>query len=393
MKKRFIIIPVVAALAIAGGITAFALKGAGTEENMVFVQEVRSLYENPTGSGRFSGIVENQKNTNISFDTTKKLKELFVEEGDSVKKGDPLFSYDVEKLNLEIEQLQVEIEKNLSSIDNNNEQLEQLKKEREKASSADKPGFTAQILQIEADIAQAQYDIKVKENDIESKKSSVENATVNSPIDATVKKIAALSVDESGNTVIQQDEGNAEVTNENTLIVLQAAGDFQIKGTASEEYIFGITKGDEVIVRSRTDENKTWKGTVSSVNTESTVKSDMMMDNENASSKYNFYVEPESIDGMIVGQHVVLDFSTGEVPKEGVWINSGFIVSDDTGTHVWASDSDGGKLKYVEIQTGEYDENTDMWQITSGIDENSFIAWPDDSCVEGAVTGTSLIGE
>lgn len=46
---------------------------------------------------RFAGVVETQKQVDIQQSQDKTVKDIYVEVGQEVSKGDPLFSYDTEK--------------------------------------------------------------------------------------------------------------------------------------------------------------------------------------------------------------------------------------------------------------------------------------------------------
>ena len=102
-----ILAAVAAAAAVAAGIFGYkALKGGGSSsENAVFVQMVREVNMADNGyANRYSGIVETQQTEKIEFDTYRKLDELLVTEGQSVKSGDILFTYSTEDVDLQIQQ-------------------------------------------------------------------------------------------------------------------------------------------------------------------------------------------------------------------------------------------------------------------------------------------------
>lgn len=60
---------------------------------------------------RLVGVVDPQESKDIKLDSDKQLKETFVEVGDEVKKGDPLFSYDVEAMKQKIQEADLELER------------------------------------------------------------------------------------------------------------------------------------------------------------------------------------------------------------------------------------------------------------------------------------------
>lgn len=105
MKKKKIIITGAAVVAVVViGIGAWALFGRassdGSTENVVYVNSVDNLMNPGSGNGavnRFAGVVETQKQVDIQQSQDKTVKDIYVEVGQEVSKGDPLFSYDTEK--------------------------------------------------------------------------------------------------------------------------------------------------------------------------------------------------------------------------------------------------------------------------------------------------------
>lgn len=75
--------------------------------------------------------------------------------------------------------------------------------------------------------------------------------------------------------------------------------------------------------------------------------------------------------------------------KKGIWLDASFIVSDDNGnSYVWVSER--GKLKKRKVELGNTDEATYTTEIKSGLSEDDYIAWADDSYSEGMKTTTEI---
>ena len=151
-----------------------------------------------------------------------------------------------------------------------------------------------------------------------------------------------------------------------------------------------------VIVRSRVDENQTWSGTISSIDTQAESNNNNMYSSSGESaSSYAFYVDLASIDGLMLGQHVTIEMDYGQgTPKEGIWLSSGWITQQEDGTaYVWAAKSGGARLEQRTVELGEYDSNMDEYQILSGLETSDYLAWPDADCVAGAPTTTEIVLE
>ena len=100
-------------------------------------------------------------------------------------------------------------------------------------------------------------------------------------------------------------------------------------------------------------------------------------DSQTSSTTYPFYVELQSSEGLMLGQHVYIEPDEGqEEKKEGLWISEFYIVDADTNSpYVWAADKD-KRLEKRFIKTGQTDEINGDCEIVSGLGENDYIAYP-----------------
>mgnify|MGYP000674216112 CR=1 FL=1 len=133
-----------------------------------------------------------------------------------------------------------------------------------------------------------------------------------------------------------------------------------------------------MIIRSRVDSSKTWKGTMGAVDMDNSTEnksSDMAMygmsgssDDQTSSSTYPFYVNLDSSDGLMLGQHVYIEADEGQdEEKIGIWLNDYFIVDADTDNpYVWVS-GDNNKLEKRSVVLGQYDENLAEYEIADGL--------------------------
>ena len=107
------------------------------------------------------------------------------------------------------------------------------------------------------------------------------------------------------------------------------------------------------------------------------------------STKYPFYVELDSSDGMLLGEHVYLSVEREESSEtlEGLTLGSAFVCFDEEdNSYVWA-DNGQGRLEKRIVELGDYDGMMDVYQILSGLSETDYVAYPDEAtCIEGAPT-------
>ena len=353
----------------------------GSKEGAVYVQSVADL-ANLGGiapGDRFAGIVVSENVAEIQKDGERTIAELLVKEGDDVKEGEALFSYDTEELQLTLDKQRLELEQLKATIENYKEQIMDLERVRDRVGTADKLQYTIEIQSTQVDLKEAELNVKTKEAEVTKSENILANATVVSPVTGRVQAISENGTDNYGNPL--------------PYITIQQSGSYRIKGTLGELQRGGIMEGSRITVMSRTDASVTWSGTVTLVDYENPSQGndyDMYYGNSSnemtSSSKYPFYVELDSTEGLILGQHVYMELETEEGVTSGPSISSAFVCFEEDGSaYVWAEKR--GKLEKRTVTVGEYNFMNDTYEITGGLTEEDFIAFPDyELCVEGAPT-------
>lgn len=378
-------VPLCAAAALCLNLTACGSGGTGNTDT-VAVQSVSMLTGlDMSGVNRYSGVAEAKSTQKVPKDADKTVEECCVEVGQEVHKGDVLFRYDVEALQLSVETAQLEAEQLENSISNYASQISQLEKERKSAGKSDKLSYTIQIQEAQLDQAEAEYNLKKKQAEVKKLEKSAENAEVTSSVDGVIQSISEDGSSDMGYSGESSDGSS-------TYITIMETGTYRIKGTASEMNIYSLYEEMPVTVLSRTDSSQLWKGTISEIDTGSTDDSDNSDQgyydegsSGESTTKYSFYVTLEDSEGMMMGQHVyILPGETG--PDGALLLPASYIVDADSNAFVWAA----GKHDTLEkraVTLGDYDEVTDSYAITDGLTLDDYIAVPEDSLAEGdAVT-------
>lgn len=351
------------------------LTGCGSKDKAVYVQQVSSL-TGVSSQDRFSGLVVSENLTEIKKDSDKQVAELMVKEGQDVQEGDALFTYDTDQLQLNADKLDLEREQLSASLDDYQTQIGELEREREKVGANQKLQYTIQIQSAQVSLKETELNLKTKEAELEKAKQLLENATITSPVAGRVQSINESGTDSQGNPA--------------AYITIQQAGAYRVKGTIGELQQGAISEGDRIKLTSRLDSSKTWLGTVTLVDYENPVKNEnnyyiSSSDSGESASKYPFYVELDSIEGLIMGQHLYMERYTEGEDASGVTVSSAYICYEDDGSaYVWAENSR-GKLEKRAVTLGAYNENTDNYQVTDGLSETDYIAFPDEQyCHVGA---------
>lgn len=386
-KKKIIIAAVSAAAAaaiIAGSVAVWNMKKTDDSLGTVYVTSVSDCNTAATYTlgNRFSGVVESQKAVEVKVDSDKIIKEVLVNEGDSVNEGDELFVYDVEAMKLELEEGQVEIERMNNDIDSTKRQITELENEKKNAGSDNQVSYTTQIQSLQTDIDRIQYDIKVKNISLEKLKNSIDNSSVKAAASGTVKGLKTTDeMAESGT---------------NVMMTIASTGSFRVKGKINEQNMGAFMQGDAVIITSRIDDSVSWKGTISEISNEPEANNDMYYyggDSDSMSSNYAFYIDPESTEGLMLGQHVLIEIDYGQsstIEKEGIWLFNDYIMDiDGDKPYVWAADKN-GKLEKRYVKVGQRDEMNGDSEILSGIKDSDLIAYPAEDYEEGMKTTTDI---
>lgn len=387
MKKKFtkkiIIIAAAVIIAVAAIITAAVLitrgVGGSSGKAVVYADTVETVmnYGGVGSVNRYSGVVETQKSIDVKVDPEKSVKTVFVNIGDTVEEGTPLFEYDTDELSLKLESAKLELEKMQNSIKTANSQIEELEKEKKGASSEDKLSYTAEILTLQSDIQQTEYDIKVKQLEIESLNESMNNSVVKSTAAGVIKTIN----EKQGGDL--NDTGTSDV-----FMTIVATGDFRIKGSIDEQNVYNIYEEMPVLVYSRVNDS-VWTGVIEEIDTESNQNDNNNEyyygnDSGESSSTYAFYIRLDSSENLLIGQHVYIEPDMGQyTPGSGISLLAGFVVQDEEEPYVWALDKN-SKLEKRKVTLGEYDPVSDCYEITDGLDSDDYIAYPSEYCREGA---------
>lgn len=392
-KKKLMIGGAAAGVVLVAAVAGFVfLKGSsagssGDSENLVYVDSVASITGLGSGNGtinRFAGVVEPRETVQIKQSSDKTVKEVYVKEGDEVKKGQKLFMYDTAEAEENLASKEIEVDRIKMDIETYKSNVESLKKEKANASSDEQLDYTVRIQSAENNAKKSEYELKSTQQEIEQLKKSINEAVVTSEIDGVVKSINESTDDSAGMYYGGSDDGDSYMT-------LLSTGQYRIKGTINEQNMGALSEGDSVIVHSRVDADKTWTGTLSTIdmehpennNNDGYYSSSSASDTSNSSS-YPFYVDLDSDEDLMLGQHVYMERNEGQLEeREGLWLTSYYIVQEEDNAYVWAAGKR-DKIEKRKVTLGEYDEELDEYQITDGLTEDDYIAYPDESIKEGA---------
>lgn len=393
MKKKKIVFLGLAAALVVGGLVGWKVltgKSGKQGDNVVYVNTVEKLMDLGGANGtvnRFSGVVESQETWSVAQNQEKTVKEVFVQVGQEVSKGTALFSYDTEKFQSDLAQAQLDLERLQNEINSMQTAIQDLEKEKKKADANNQATYTLQIQDQQLQVKQKEFEVQSKQLEIDKLKENIDNATVSSEIDGVVKSINTGT-----------DTGTSG-SSDSSFLTIMKTGDLKIKGSINEQNIGSLVEEQAVLVHSRVDDSQTWKGKVTKIDRENATSQSSNYyyysgDSSNSSSSYPFYVELESSQGLMLGQHVYIEPDYGQSEskdREGVWLDSYMIDRTGDTPFVWA-DNGKGRLEKRTVTLGEYDEELDQYQISSGLTKEDAITFPEEGLKEGMETAISQEG-
>lgn len=377
----------------------------GSVDGTAYVESVKDIMSYGSGSGmnnRYTGEVEPQDSWDITLQSDLSVDECYVKAGDQVKEGDKLFSYNTEEMTLAKEKAQLEVE----TLKNENSELQQniktYQNDLKSASTRERIELQTEILTAQTTIKKNEYSIDSANDEIDDLNKNIKDATVTSKMDGVVQSINEEVGMGSGSDDSDDEDSYdySDTGDDSTYMTIVAVGDYRVKGSVSETNVWSLTEGDPVIIRSRVDDTAKWTGVISSINTDETEDSDESSDDMDyymddsssgeSASTYNFYVELDSDDGLMMGQHVFIEQDFGQdEEREGIWLPSAYIYMDEDKYYVWRANRR-DRLELHEVTVGEYDEDLDEYQILDGLDEDDYIASDTGSLQENMKTTTDI---
>ena len=366
MKKRLLTILTTAALTL-------SLTACGSGGGEVSVQRADQLSMAGQAGERFAGMVVSDNVVEIKKDSEKSILELYVTEGQKVKAGDKLFTYDSAALEIELEKCQLEITKMNEEKSSYNSQIGQLQNQlNATGDGSTRTRLMLEINTLKTKLMEIDYQMALKVTDEENLKEMLENIDITSPVDGTVRKI-----DKQGES--------------NTYITIQQSNAYKVQGMLNEmNMASGLNPETPVKVLSRIDPEAQWTGKVTNIDWENSSQQSSdpwgggngFADSMTTSSSYPFFVELDDPTGLLLGQHVFIEVAgaAAAMPMDGLWIPSRYVVEPETNDDgettgkVWVAH--GSKLGLEKVSLGMYDDFTGCYEVLSGLKADDLVADP-----------------
>ena len=352
------------------------------QEGAVYVQSVSVITGvGPAGQrNRYSGVVEAKNVVKLDPDKDLTVKECFVAAGDKVVKGQRLFSYDVESMQIAFEQLQLDILGLENGIQTGEAKVESLKKKLATVKEFKKYEIQMDIQTEELEVRKKKYELSGKTKQAEDMEEALKNTVVYSPVTGTVRSV------KTGDSSGQDYYSYGGSTEDTAYITIVAGNDYCVKGTVSEQTIHTLQEGMDVRILSRVDDS-IWPGRIYKINTEETKQNSRYYYYDSGSgdqaSKYDFFVELDNNEGLLMGQHVYIELGSGaDQESDALLLPLYYVVENEGQPFVYAADGE-NRIEKRTVTLGDQDEENGTVAILDGLSYLDRIAFPDETVQVG----------
>ncbi|MBR2736404.1 MAG: efflux RND transporter periplasmic adaptor subunit, partial [Firmicutes bacterium] len=360
------------------------------DSETAYVTKVSTLTNENLGvQNWYAGVVEPQSTVNVNIDSGRKVTAVEVSVGDTVKVGDLLFEYDLSSIEDDLKQAQLDLDRLKNEAMSLAEQIVTLQNEKAKANANSQLSYTIEIETNRMNLKKNEYDQISKTAEIERLQKATVNTEVRSEVDGVIQKIDTTKLSTEGSDYLQDGisyDYSSDDSSNNAFITILGTGNYRVKGMVNEQNRYDIIPGEPVIIRSRAYEDQIWHGTMGTIDEQNVSRgsSDSFYgymdssDSQTSSSSYPFYVDLDTTENLMLGQHVYIEKDEGQSDRPaGLWLSVFYISGMSTDApYVWAADSR-GRLEKRILVLGEYDDESLEYQILSGLSTSDSIAYPD----------------
>lgn len=362
-KKKWIIMGVIALIIIVAAVNIYIMqsKKKGSTAGDVKFTEVTERQLNNTKL--VSGQVKPGNIESFYADMAKgKVKDIAVKEGQEVNKGDKLFSYDNEEINLQVKQAEIEQKVASMRFDQGKKKIDSLKKDIKKAKDS---GAAKEMIE--------PLESQLNELEMQQKTADLEKEKGNLHIEELKKKRAELTVYSNFAGVVQKldkdaSQGSIPAMGGQGKSFLQIASKdaFQIQGTLTELQKSQIQKDQTITVTAKAAPKKKWTGKITEVSeyptsAEASAQAPAGGEAGQNMSYYTYKASLDSQDGLSPGYHVSIQVNLEN--KKMVAVPSKSVVAEKDDSFVYVEDK--GKLRKQIVKKGSGDG--DWTELVEGV--------------------------
>lgn len=394
------------------GITGWYFNSNSAQEDegkKVIPQPVKSLSENQGQLFYLPAKIEPNNAQILNVEQGKGvISELHVNEGDTVTKGQNLFTYYSPDGELELKEAQLQVttqEKILEQTrsettlkwDEYNKQvaeLNELKEKYNKASTTEQDMMRQEKLSLESTVSQALS--LAKETELGIGKAEIELEKVQLALNNTeekYKKNEIISEIDGVVKKIDKDQMNKEAKEEaEPFMEILDTRSLYATGEVNEFDKEKLHLGQRVKIIDRKNQQNSWEGKI--VKIDNTVKDKNNSDdsekngeeNENL-SKFPIRIKLDPTETPpTIGFHVFLQPLIDKEDQKKIKLPLNYVIKEKEAAFVWLVS--GGKLKKQPVELGDVIKGSSMVEIKKGLSNQDLIVTPSSNLKEGMIVNS-----
>ncbi|MGL9910025.1 HlyD family efflux transporter periplasmic adaptor subunit [Enterococcus sp. DIV0213h] len=405
-RKWYFSLLVITVLLAAGAISIVATIGKTKESSSTTTIEARSvkslINEVKAANLILAGKVSANNSNKIKIDPERgSVKEILVNEGDVVEKGQPLFTYQTDQQRKVVE-AEMDVEIKVRAVEQarvtanqkwtaHNQKVEELGKARQDYAKEKSEELQSTIKALEGEIIGLNADAIAGDNEVKNAETELRRAQLLQENEKERLKEDTVTADHSGrikslnhDLVNQSKERQKE---ENFMEILDDSS-LYVDGQVTEFDREKVAVNQRLEIMDRKDQGNTWQGSIVQVAnlTSDTKQDDQKEENPNL-SKFPYKVKIDQKEEMpLIGSNVYVNvLPQGFVPGK-VIINQRYLMEKDGKYYVWKVEND--RIKEHEVKVNPMDN--ELAEIVEGLTFEDQLVLPQTGMVEGMEVGASV---
>ncbi|MGG1479578.1 efflux RND transporter periplasmic adaptor subunit [Bacillus smithii] len=368
-KKKWIVAGIAILILLVVAINVIFME---KRKNVTKTVQLMSVTKRPISNTKLiSGQVVPGKVETIYLDPSKgKIKEIYVKEGQEVEKGQKLFTYENDDLNLQLKQASIDKKITMLNYNQVNDKIKALEKEKKAASdNASLSSLESQLEELENQKKSIELEMEKNQLQEEELQSKLNQLTIHSPINGYVKNLHQDLEESTGIT----DEGTSSETmglQGTPIMNIVSKEPFQIQGTLTELQKAQIQANQPIKVTANAVPNKSWNGKIVEVsefpaatNPGTGQFSGEAGQSTSNLSYYTFKAKLHSQEGLSPGYHVAIQVVLSS--KKVLTVPQNSVQEKGGSTFVYVMSK--GKVQKRNITTGI---STGEWtEVVDGLKE------------------------
>lgn len=385
-KKKWIYLGIIAVLVIFITVNILFAQNTRQKQMQKDIKYIRVKEKVIHNTRLITGQVTSGNRTPIYFDPSKgKVSTIYVKEGDKVKKGQKLLSYDSSEIDIQLRQANIDKQITLSNYHNIlykitslNKQIKKIEKEQGK-DSTDLQSLKDQLSDQENQKTITELELEKDGLQIEELQNKKRHLTIFSEKDGI---ITDLNEDIENKSDSPNNSSNFGV--QPILIMnITSKSPYHIQGTVTELQKEQIKPNQSIKVTAKASPDKTWYGHIVKIDDYPTEINNFSQVSETAQqtpniSYYTFEAILESEKGLSPGYHVNIQVDLSS--KKGLVVPNNSIKDVENSPYVFIEKK--GKIEKQKIEVGMSDN---QWtQVIKGLKPGDRVVEnPDDSIQSG----------